>query len=78
MSSNNVPRSGASNEEYNIIAGHPMATTFAEQVTKVEAYRMEKRFADGVKGLAIYGCRVLRPTVLALLKAKPGVASPGS
>lgn len=78
LSSNNIVRTGSSSEEYYIVAGHPMATTFAEQVTRVEGYRMERRFADGVKGLTLYGVRVLRPTVLALLKAKPGVATPGS
>ncbi len=34
------------------------ATTYAEQVIKTEAYRMEKRFADAVKGLHVYGAKV--------------------
>lgn len=34
------------------------ATTFAEQIIKTEAYRMEKRFADGIKGLHVYGAKV--------------------
>jgi len=56
-----------------IIAGHGMATSFAEQINKVEAYRPEKRFADAVKGLHLYGCKVVRPSCLALLTAR-GVA----
>lgn len=34
------------------------STTYAEQIASVEAYRMEKRFADGVKGLHLYGALV--------------------
>ena len=34
------------------------ATTYAEQIIKTEAYRMEKRFADAVKGLHVYGAKV--------------------
>lgn len=48
-----------------VIAGHPVATTYAEQIVKVEAVRLEKRFADGLKGLHLYGAKVVRPTCLA-------------
>ncbi|MDR6907474.1 hypothetical protein J2X63_003182 [Agromyces sp. 3263] len=48
------------------IAGHGIATTFAEQITSVEAVRLEKRFADGLKGLHVYGAKVVRPTALAV------------
>ena len=34
------------------------ATTYAEQIIKTEGYRMESRFADGVKGLHVYGAKV--------------------
>lgn len=47
------------------IAGHGIATTFAEQIVKTEAVRLEKRFADGVKGLHVYGVKVVRPTAVA-------------
>lgn len=50
-----------------IIAGHPIATTYAEQINKVEAFRLEKRFADGLKGLHLYGAKVVRPTALAVI-----------
>lgn len=53
-----------------IIAGHGMATSFAEQINKVEAYRPEKRFADAVKGLHLYGTKIVRPSCLALLTAR--------
>jgi N4-gp56 family major capsid protein len=50
------------------IAGYRGATTFAEQVVSVEAARMEKRFADMVKGLHVYGAKVVRPTGLAVVE----------
>lgn len=48
-----------------LIAGHQLASTFAGQITKTEAYRMEKRFADGLKGLSVYGAKTLIPEALA-------------
>ena len=65
--SNNVVNT--SDDNYKIMAGHPMAWTLAEQIVKVEAYRMEKRFADAVKGLHVYGCKVIRPSAMAVLHA---------
>ena len=61
MSNNVVTASdGGSGAEtyYQITAQVPSATTYAEQIVKTEAYRMEKRFADGVKGLHVYGAKV--------------------
>lgn len=65
--SNNVPNTTAT--KYKILAGHPMAWSFVEQIRKVEGYRPELRFADAVKGLHLYGAKVIRPTALALLTA---------
>jgi N4-gp56 family major capsid protein len=73
LKSNNVPKVPAGSgvvENYKIIAGHNIAWSFAEQVNQVEAYRPEKRFADAVKGLHLYGCKVVRPEALAVLSAK--------
>ncbi len=67
--SNQVPNTSAT--KYKIIAGHPMAWAFADQILSVEAYRVEKRFADGLKGLHVYGGKVVRPNALALLTANP-------
>lgn len=47
------------------IAGHQMATTFAEQIRKTEGLRMVDRFADMVRGLHLYGGKVIRPSALA-------------
>lgn len=65
--SHNVPNT--SGTKYKILAGHQMAWSMAEQINKVEAYRPERRFADAVKGLHLYGAKVIRPTALALLTA---------
>jgi hypothetical protein len=51
---------------YSVIAGHNMATTYAEQINSVEAQRRELRFGDLVKGLHLYGAKVTRPEALAL------------
>ncbi len=43
---------------FEVTAQVETATTYAEQILKIEAYRMEKRFGDGVKGLHVYGAKV--------------------
>jgi len=50
-----------------IIAGHSMATTFAEQINKTEAYRPDNSFSDAIKGLHLYGAKVVRPEALAVV-----------
>lgn len=67
LKSNNVPND--SGTKYKIIAGHPMAWSYADQILKVEAYRPEKRFADAVKGLHVYGAKLVRPSAIAVLTA---------
>jgi len=64
LKSNNVPI--AASTKYKIIAGHPMAYSYAEQIAKVETYRKEKGFADGVKGLHVYGGKLVRPAAWAV------------
>lgn len=48
-----------------VLAGHRMALTYADGLNKTEAYRPPLRFADAVKGLALYGAKVTRPQALA-------------
>lgn len=69
--SNNVPSvadggSGGDTTVYSIVGSSPIQGTFAQQILKTEAYRPEKRFADAVKGLHVYGAKVLRPSVVAV------------
>lgn len=66
IKSNNGP---VASSAYKIITGHAIATSYAEQINKVEAFRPERRFADAVKGLHLYGVKVVRPEALAILTA---------
>ena len=43
------------------------AIAFAEQLSEIDAYRPEKRFADAVKGLHLYGAAVIYPEEAILL-----------
>jgi N4-gp56 family major capsid protein len=67
LKSNNVPNTTGA--KYRIIGGHSIATTYVEQVLDISTYQPEKRFGDAVKGLHVYGARVVRPTALACLIA---------
>jgi hypothetical protein len=63
IESNTVPEDDG---EFSIVAGHSIATTYAQQIVNVEALRLETAFADGVRGLHLYGTKVVRPKNLAL------------
>lgn len=65
--SNQVPNTAGA--KYKIIAGHPDAWSRAQQILETEAYRPERRFADALKGLHVYGGKVIRPNQLAVLTA---------
>lgn len=43
------------------------AIAFAEQISEIEAYRPEKRFADALKGLHLYGAKVVYPKEMVTL-----------
>lgn len=70
--SNNVPYSV---DTWSIPASVAYSTTFAEQIVSTEAYRMEKRFADAVKGLHVYGAKVTDGKAVAVLKCKVGAGA---
>lgn len=63
--SNNVPNTAGAS--YKVIAGTNAAGSFAEQLVELEAYRLEKNFSDAVKGLHVYGAKVLQPKAVAVL-----------
>ncbi|MCB6982590.1 hypothetical protein [Peptostreptococcus anaerobius] len=44
------------------------AISYAGQITKIEPYRPEKTFADAVKGLFVYGTKVIEPKALGCIK----------
>ncbi|MCD7847819.1 MAG: phage capsid protein [Oscillospiraceae bacterium] len=62
--SNNCYQEGGA---YCVTAQVPSACTYAEQILETTAYRPEKRFADAVKGLHVYGAKVTNPEQIALL-----------
>ena len=47
-----------------IVAGHSSAVATAEQINKTETYRDPDSFADIVRGMHLYGRKVLRPEAL--------------
>ena len=49
------------------LAGVSEAISFAEQIVKVEAYRPESSFSDAIKGLHVYGYKVIQPKGLVSL-----------
>lgn len=67
LKSNNVPNTAAT--KYKITAGHPMAHSFAQQIVDLVSYKPEKRFGDAVKGLSVYGGKLVRPDAWAVLTA---------
>ncbi|MFN0279095.1 MAG: P22 coat protein - protein 5 domain protein [Pyrinomonadaceae bacterium] len=67
LKSNNVPNTTGT--KYKILAGHAIATAYVEQILDVQTYKPEKRFGDAVKGIHVYGAKVVRPTALAVLIA---------
>ena len=46
------------------LAGTNDAITFADQIVNVEAFRPETMFSDAVKGLHVYGYKVVQPKAL--------------
>lgn len=71
LKSNNIPvlaaGGGAGIDRYSLIAGHASATSFAEQIVKTEAVRNTARFGDNLRGLHVYGAKVVRPSALVVL-----------
>ena len=56
--------SGSANQNTNyglIVAGHSSAVATASQINKVESYRDPESFADIVRGMQMYGRKILRP-----------------
>ena len=77
-SSSNLPKigtgpgtSGSANQNTNfgiIVAGHDSAVATAEQLSKTETYRDPDSFADIVRGMHLYGRKILRPEAIVTAK----------
>jgi hypothetical protein len=76
--SNNLPKvgtgpgtTGTSNQNTDfgvIVAGHDSAVASAEQINKTETYRDPDSFADIVRGMHLYGRKLLRPEAITTCK----------
>ena len=71
--SNNLPSigtgpsttGGTNSSNYGVmVAGHDSAVATAEQINKTETYRDPDSFADIVRGMHLYGRKILRPEAL--------------
>tara|TARA_R110000824_G_scaffold154693_1_gene326861 strand:+ start:1201 stop:2259 length:1059 start_codon:yes stop_codon:yes gene_type:complete len=81
--SNNLPSIGngpaavdtnGSSANYGVVcAGHDSAVATASQIEKTETYRDQDSFADIVRGLHLYGRKILRPE--ALVRAHYNIAA---
>lgn len=60
---NNAPN--PSSDTQVILAGNKTAISFATQISETEAYRPEASFSDAIKGLTLYGAKLVRPDSLA-------------
>ena len=64
--SHNLSTSGTgASMKYNLIAGHKMGFTFASQMTNMETIRSESTFGNIVRGLQVYGYKVVKGEALA-------------
>lgn len=52
--------------KYSILAGHKMGLTFASQMTNTESLRAESTFGTIIRGLQVYGYKVVKPEALAV------------
>ena len=76
--SNNLPSvgtgaatTGTANQNTNygaIVAGHDSAVATAEQINKTESYRDPDSFADIVRGMHLYGRKILRSEAIVTAK----------
>jgi N4-gp56 family major capsid protein len=69
--SNNVKTTGTSPVVSHMMAGHPSGLAYAEQIVNLEGLRLEGSFADAVRGLHLYGAKVLDGARLFDLQANP-------
>lgn len=67
MMSNNAPL--VTGDDWAVLAGHPMAISYAEQINQVETIRLQTTFGTGVRGLFLFGAKVVRPDALATVIA---------
>ena len=70
LKSNNVPVTGTTTLVHHVTCGHGMALSYAEQISKTEGLRLQDSFSDAVRGLHLYGAKVLQPDALLHMPVK--------
>ena len=63
-----TPAAGGDAGYTHVLAGHPKALSFASQFTNTETVRMESTFGDQVRGLKVFGSKVIVPDALCVGK----------
>ncbi len=62
--------------KYYVLAGTNEAITFASQLAKIESLRDQNSFSDLVRGLYLYGAKVVQPSALAkMIVTAPSAAA---
>lgn len=56
-------------DDYIVQAGVNAAVSMAQQIVETEALRLQTTFADAVRGLEVYGAKLVRPDHIATLTA---------
>ena len=62
--SHNLNKNGS---EFSVIGGHNMGFTFASQMTNMETIRSETTFGNIIRGLQVYGYKVVKPEALSTM-----------
>lgn len=66
LTSNNVANVGtAASPKYKVLAGSTSAITFADQIVEIETLKISGQFGDAVRGLMVYGAKVVQADALA-------------
>lgn len=68
--SNHLPGTGTAGESV-VLAGHSHGLTFASQLSKIETLRAESTFGTILRGLQVFGAKVVDGTALAAAVIKP-------
>lgn len=70
--SNNLPALGVYDDEFPIFFGVPAALTFAAQFTKLETVRSERSFSNLLRGLQVYGRKIVNDVAMGRAVVKKG------
>jgi hypothetical protein len=60
------------NRCFNVVAGTKMGLTFASQMTEMESLRAESTFGNIIRGLQVYGYKVVKPEALSIGYVRQG------